>query len=284
MNIWFNLWSGFDNNFNFISHGLLKNEKINITPDNPDILFYSFFGFDSRYSNCKKIFITGENLPPDPRADVSLTFYPDNKEKRNVRFPLYAYHYWNIINWWKLYPESRILETPEPKHNKFCNFIYRNSFIGVNGFGNYQDGVEYRIKLFHKLNKYKKVDSCGDCFNNTGFKVPSDNKIKFLEDYKFTIGIENSFTTGYVTEKLLDPFIAKSMPIYAGSELVNEDFSVSSFINCNNRSIDDVVEEIIYLDQNDDAYLAKFKNPCVNQEQLNKLNLETYKEKIWTLL
>jgi alpha(1,3/1,4) fucosyltransferase len=43
--------------------------------------------------------------------------------------------------------------------------------------------------------------------------------------------MENSYFPGYSTEKLTDPFVARSVPIYKGDPRVAEWFNPKAFIN-----------------------------------------------------
>ena len=59
---------------------------------------------------------------------------------------------------------------------------------------------------------------------------------------------------GYTTEKLIQPFMAGSIPIYYGNPLVAEEFNRNAFIDCNvfDNDFDAVIEEIKRID-NDSA-------------------------------
>ena len=43
------------------------------------------------------------------------------------------------------------------------------------------------------------------------------NKMDFIKDYKFVISFENSSNPGYTTEKLIEPMLVNSIPIYWGN-------------------------------------------------------------------
>ena len=112
-----------------------------------------------------------------------------------------------------------------------------------------------REDFFHKLNEYKKVDSGGRYLNNTG--SPVADKLEFIKGYKFVIAFENSAASGYTTEKLIEPLAVNSVPIYWGNPNVNKDFNSKSFVNAADfKSLDELVQEIIRLDNDDDAYLS----------------------------
>ena len=137
---------------------------------------------------------------------------------------------------------------------KFCNFLYSNPL-----------GKE-RNKLFDKLSQYKVVDSGGSFRNNLGRRI--GNKINFLKDYKFTIAFENSFARGYVTEKLFDPILANSIPIYGGSDWIHKDVNPKILINAADYdSIDSLVDRIIEIDKNDEMYMDHFRNPVFENSE-----------------
>ena len=53
----------------------------------------------------------------------------------------------------------------------------------------------------------------------------------FIKDYKFVISFENSSYPGYTTQKLIEPMLVNSSPIYWGNKSVGKDFNTKSFIN-----------------------------------------------------
>jgi hypothetical protein len=118
-----------------------------------------------------------------------------------------------------------------------------------------------RNYFFHELSNYKIVDSGGRFLNNTG--LPVENKMEFIKDYKFVIAFENSSYPGYTTEKLIEPFLVNSIPIYWGNPVVGKDFNTKSFINIEDVSqFDGAIKKIIELDNDDEKYLAMLNQPC----------------------
>ena len=238
-------WPGFGTNNLFLK---FLEQHFNVSTDGrPDYLFYSAYGRDHlRYDAPVKILYTGENLVPDFNlCDYALGFHYLEFGDRYMRFPLYAYYQWyydkllsNDTN-----KEQAPLIDEDLAKRKFCNFVYSNN---VNS-----DPV--RDSFFHELNKYRKVDSGGRHLNNIG--GPVRDKLAFIKDYKFTIAFENSSVPGYTTEKLLEPVIARSLPIYYGNPLEHLDFEPGSFLRLENRNdIGRVIEEIITLDRDDEKY------------------------------
>lgn len=237
-------WQGHIPEKNYF-YSLLRNHfDLEISP-RPDYLFYSVFGrthLSKAFDGCVKIFYTGENSRPNmSECDFALSFdYLDHP--RHLRFPLYACHLWNR----DLTKSLPLL--PELAKRKFCNFIYSN--------GTPQE----RIAFFKLLSTYKRVDSGGSVMNNMGCCV--GDKLAFLKDYKFTIAFENSSHPGYTTEKLVQPMISCSLPIYWGNPLVGRDFNRQSFLAVDSTSdFDDVLVAIMALNRDDSAYLEMLSRP-----------------------
>lgn len=255
-------WHGFNyKNQNFFN--ILKENYNPILSDEPDYLFCSCFGSEHfKYKDCIKIFYTGENIVCDFNIyDYGLTSHYMTITDRHLRFPQWLPSDINQVNLMEFGREKN----PDLHNKKFCNFIYSNS----------QNSEKAREIFFTKLSKYKKIDSGGGILNNLGYVVK--NKLDFIKDYKFTIAIENSFIEGYTTEKLSDPFIAGSMPLYYGDPLVGKEFNTGSFVNLRDfKSFDEAVDYIIELDKNDKLYIEKFNQSCFVNNNVEKY----YKDKL----
>lgn len=91
-------------------------------------------------------------------------------------------------------------------------------------------GHQYRHEIIHKLTD--KFDTYG-----YGYK-PVINKEDALLDYRFSITIENSIQPGYWTEKIVDCFATKTIPIFWGDTSVNNYFNKDGIIYFN--TIDDL--------------------------------------------
>ena len=241
----------------------------------PDYLIYSVFGNNHlNYRNCKKIFYTGENLRPNLNyCDYAITFdYPT--DDRCLRFPLSAVvMYENNI--FSTFEKNIDFDKIKQEKSKFCNFVFSNP--APNSPRNF---------LFLELSKYKNVDSGGNVYNNIGKLVEPgwDNKMKFMNQYKFTICFENSEYPGYTTEKIIHPKIVNSIPIYWGNPLVGNDWNTKSFINAYDfKNIFDLIEYIKEVDKNEDLYLSILNEPHFNgdiSKDLNYKSLISFFEKI----
>ena len=132
-----------------------------------------------------------------------------------------------------------------------------------------------RNNFFHKLSKYKKVDSGGSLFNNIGYEV--NGKGIFQAQYKFTIAYENNAYRpqwiGYTTEKIMQPMTVNSMPIYWGNPRIDLEFNTNSFVNFYDfKSEDDMIDYIIDLDKNDDKYYKKLQTSWLNNDTIPETN------------
>jgi len=249
--------ASFDPNNNFFTRMLALKYDVRVVPMmQAEVLIYSSFGKKHREFVGKKIFYTSENVLPDfDECDYAITFCHLPNEPRHLRLPQYI-HY--------IQKPSELIKGPDfiptdilKQKDKFCNFVVSNP-----------RGPE-RNKFFKMLNRRKAIDSGGRHFNNLG-KVVSD-KLSFIKDYKFTLAFENSSSSGYTTEKLIEPMLAKSLPIYWGNPEVARDFNPRSFINVSDfSSFETAIDYILKVDSDDQLYLSYLKEPWFNDNQIPK--------------
>ena len=248
-------WENFDPRHNFIADIISKKYRIELS-NAPDYLIFSVFGYENiDYHNCTKIFYSGENITPDFNiCDYAIGFNFLSFGDRYIRMPFYtAYGVRQLATPKVIVPEVVL-------NRKFCSFVVSNA-----------KGAPERERFFQLLSEYKQVDSGGRYKNNVGGPVPDKND--FIKNYKFNIAFENSMCDGYTTEKIMEPMLVNSVPIYWGNKLIDRDFNPASFVNVSSySSLEEAVEHIVRLDQNDDEYLSLLSAPWFNEE--NYLNWE----------
>ena len=138
------------------------------------------------------------------------------------------------------------------KKEGFCNFVVSNCFA-----------EDVRALFFNQLNKYKKVDSGGRFKNNIG--GPVADKLKFQQKYKFSIAFENCSYNGYATEKIVEAFYARTIPIYYGDPEIVKDFNKDAFVNVHDySSFNEVIQKVIEIDNNDELFLEMINQPIIN--------------------
>lgn len=101
------------------------------------------------------------------------------------------------------------------------------------------EGHLKRIRYFEKFKD--QVDSYG-----RGFR-PIQRKEEGLNDYMFSIAMENSEYSGYFTEKIMDCFATGTIPIYIGDPEIGKVFNKDGIIILDdNFSVQDLSEDLYY--------------------------------------
>lgn len=221
--------------------------------DTPDFLFYSCFGDEHLKYNCTRVFYTPENVRPNfNRCDYAFSFdYPVSE--RNYRLPFYR-----RLSEYKQLFRPRNPDYVLNQQRKFCSFMVSNS------------NAITRIEFFKKLSSYKNVDSGGRFLNNIGDPIQTgvENKLKWMNNYKFSITFENSSYPGYTTEKLMHALITDTIPIYWGNPLASLDFNPKAFINCHDySSFDEVIELVKEIDSNETLYKEFLNQPYLKDNE-----------------
>lgn len=231
-----------------------------IESDNPDFVICSSYGYTHLKYDCVKIFITQENVQPDFNlVDYGIAFSYMKFEDRYLRYPLY---YAYVEDYQKALHKHEITNFDMEKKKKFCNWVCSNSCADPR-----------RDEYFNRLCSYKKVDSGGRYLNNIG--TPVANKVDFQSDYKFSLAFENSSNSGYTTEKIIQAFAAKTIPIYWGNPNIAREFNTKAFINCHDyESFDDVIAKVKEIDENEELFLQYLKEPICNSSQYRNNSLE----------
>lgn len=219
--------------------------------------------------NFIKIFYTSENVKPDmSKCDWAFaSCYEEKiKSKRYMRIPSYIM----TVEKFNLIKKKINFKKIKKQKIKFCNFLYNNP-------------VHFRNKFFKILNKYKHIDSPGVCMKNMPSHVPNKNahetralinwrknKLNFISKYKFTIAFENSSSNGWITEKLIDPMLVNSVPIYFGAKDVGREFNTKSFINFHNfKNMKEFINYIKKVDKDASLYEEILKEPWLKENKPN---------------
>lgn len=84
-------------------------------------------------------------------------------------------------------------------------------------------------------------------------------------NYRFCLVMENSYTEGYITEKILFAFLASCVPVYHGTEEVFNLFNQKVFIFYNISNPRVAFDKISYLESNQSAYDNILKEPVLAQ-------------------
>jgi alpha(1,3/1,4) fucosyltransferase len=246
-------WDSFDPRDNYFTRLLAPRYDV-VVCDRPDFLIHSCIGkgrHDHRRHDCVRIFYTGENVAADwLSTDWAFTFEHD-AHPRHFRLP----H-------WPFYVDPQALVKPpdvDPERvlaakTRFCGFVVSNPLCRV------------RNEFFRRLSRYKPVDSGGKVMNTLGHRVA--DKRAFLAECRFTIAFENESHPGYTTEKIVEPMLVNSIPIYWGDVLVGREFDTRSFLSahdCHARHtsdmLDELVERVVAVDRDPGLFCEMLRRP-----------------------
>lgn len=100
-----------------------------------------------------------------------------------------------------------------------------------------------RLELANFYKDRPEVDVFFGDWNNTN--IPQVEAADYLEHYKFSIVIENDIDDFWYTEKILNCFATKTVPIYLGSPMIGKLFDGRGILQVEDwQEVKDVVEHI----------------------------------------
>lgn len=270
-------WNGFKENidginFSFFKHILenVFNTEIRLSEnlETSDILLESHFGNSMLFSKNWKysLFFSGEGLHGLPKNSESYTFILGGIDsgKNFIACPLYfIYEYCKPFNYTTVisdFPKKDILAIISANHTN----SFRNKFID-----------ELQKKGY-------SIDFGGSYKNNIGGPISGNwytSEIqKVQHNYKLVLALENSKQEYYITEKIINPLRAGTIPVYYGSDLIDKFINKERILILDENNLDSTFSEIGKLLSNKDYWLQKvnsdiFLTPLeiVLQKIINKM-------------
>lgn len=232
-----------------------------------DFLFCDTFSFGWEHFAGVRILITAENHAADlNHFDYCLTHEPVEDERRH-RFP-----YWQYVTLFDPAARAALTAPRAPltaeelraQGRKFCAFV------------SYNAKAKERVRMVHKLMKRRELSCGGPYLNNIGYCVK--DKRAFEAEHLFSIAYENEATRGYQTEKIVDAFIARSIPIYWGSDMAEEEFNPKAFLHARRFPSEDAFLDRIVAMADDAEALAAMLNeqPLRDPQALDKAEAELH--------
>lgn len=241
---------------------ILKKYYNVIVSNKPDVVFHSIFNGmkESPTYKCKKVLVLAENWRVNQfNSDYSISFDPQTNT--NYRLPLWQMYLLLNPSLKERLFQKRILDD----FDRFCAFTVSNPSNTL------------RNNHFDLLSAYKKVDAYGKVkLNNLGLRKASegrywrDAKDEFFlkNSHKFMMVYENSSYPYYCTEKLMDAFLAGSLPIYHGDPKVEEDWNKDAFINVLKTT--NWLELVKSMDNDKKLFEEKYLQPVFTDSQKQK--------------
>ena len=191
--------------------------------------------------------------------DYSCVLKGEKDNKNIINFPLYILYSYAYNFSYKFKQLNYKLTKIPPKD--ICVII--------------SNGSSNERKLFlEKLEEKFQIDYAGNYKNN----VPrikdiycTPKFIEFVSQYKIIITMENTKNKDYITEKILHGFGANIIPVYWGSDNINEYFNEERFINVKSLEENDInktIEQIDTLLNNNEKYLEMVNKPIYNNNEI----------------
>lgn len=201
-----------------------------------------------------------------PEFEKTLSYVGDKIPKGE--FLLFPTPTW-FDNISRTYLENRKIQ-PKPKK---LGWITSNKCFSF--------GHKKRMQMILKLKKAGIVDLYG-----SGFEYV-ETKIDCLEQYKYTISMENNINEkNWITEKLSDCFMARTLPFYFGTDEVLKYFPEKSMIRFDPddkflvEKITEIINSDLYLERMD--YIEEARNLALDKyntfEQISKKISQHHKQ------
>lgn len=264
-----NFWAGFDARTSlagqFFLRALAERYAVTVERAGRDLQISSIFGREllpkTAAGRPLRIWWTGE--PRDPYAQIYDLYFGFRPNTPLLGSSWYRLPFWVLsVDWWDKASVShvgRLLGPRVPSERaQFCNFIYSKD-------------ASIRAEFFLRLNEVRPVGSFGSVLNNKGALPKSwEAKMAVLRESMFTIAFENCMAAGYVTEKLVQPLLAGSIPIYWGASEALSDFNPDAFIAAEKFSnMDDLVRHVVRVADSPDTVSAMASAPAFNGNQVS---------------
>ena len=194
----------------------------------------------------------GEFLNPTPNI-YQIGYFPDHAENRTmrVRFVQWVLMQYGPDRWRRIFDPQY-----KPQGNAERFLVYAASKCKV-----------HRELAVDKLSEIGIIDQGGRCggilHRSDRFRAVPElqegrlawyHNIDHFQPYRFCLVMENTYLAGYVTEKILNAFLAGCVPIYYGSTEVFDLFHRDSFIYYNISDPQPALDRIQYLETNRTAY------------------------------
>jgi hypothetical protein len=107
-------------------------------------------------------------------------------------------------------------------------------------------------------------------------KILFDDKIELFDKFQYSIVIENSKQENYISEKLIDCLITKTIPIYYGCPNISDYFDTSYWIILNNTDVHEL--NCVSGEIRDGYYEHNYDN--INQNYIKSIKYANLKENL----
>lgn len=120
-------------------------------------------------------------------------------------------------------PEALLkpLRTCATQKDRFCCFMFGNTTLSPQ--------ARFRYEFYERFNRVIPVDQCSGVQRRSEHLF--NEAVEIYRPYKFCIAFENADNKGWVTEKIVNAFLAGCIPLYCGPTDVTRFFNKKAFID-----------------------------------------------------
>ena len=236
----------------------LKNYSISkYIDDNCDIIIFSSNEEITLLKTTLNICFNYNNISIDDDIDISISGSLNNITNYNIYFP------YLFLNLWDRKKNGKNIFNNKEYMNKkyFCGYLENNIIINDN--------------IYEYISKYKSIDKLDEIYNNIKY---CDLLVEKYSDYKFILLFENDISYGYISEKIINPILANSIPIYGGNDYIFKYINKKRVINIKDyKNINDLIQHIENIDNNEKLYNSILNEPIfvknVNYDDFDNFEL-----------
>lgn len=110
----------------------------------------------------------------------------------------------------------------------------KNEISYITSYKKSTEGQILRHQIWDLYSNKNDINGFNLNFIKTPPRIPFKNPL--FEKAKFSIAVENCISNNYLTEKILDCFLSKTIPIYYGCPNIGKFFNEKGILNFNNIS------------------------------------------------
>lgn len=108
-----------------------------------------------------------------------------------------------------------------------------------------------------------------------------DSKLDAIADYKFNLCIENAEFPGYITEKIIDAMVAKTIPVYMGAPDVEDFIPSNCFVNARKfKKLENLYEYLIQVSESEANTIIENGQTFLKSQEGNRYSYEGFSELI----
>lgn len=265
--------------------------------NDPRVKAVLYFDYSWRYAQ-KDPFL--KKIPFEKRALMMIE--PENVNPSLYYIPFYRNRFSTIFTWderlLRTHPNYHAINVPvgaEPSNyieNRFTNisFSQKKPLVAVSrNCSSYMPQSTYRKRVA----AYRHFSTTfGNDFDLFGYgwsaaEIPSyhgpieggwDNKVSKISNYRFSICFENNASQpGYISEKILDCFCARCIPIYYGSKGIEKRIPKDCYIDFRNFSdLNDLGKFLLSLTEEQHAKYIAAIDRFMHSDALNFFSTNHY--------